>query len=185
VRFLAGWLVLTSIALAVSAESGATQLRSATAGRAAVAAHSTNFPTRGVVVPGKTIGAVALGMTQSQVQARWGHNHTPYGSPTASVTTWLFEYRTGEPLGAAVKFQQNKVVAVFTLGSPAGWGLKGVMMGDPVSNVYNVFGSTGDANCIGYNALTVRLGTGTTSFYSADGVIYGYALTAASQPVCQ
>jgi hypothetical protein len=80
---------------------------------------------------------------------------------------------------------QGSVVAVFTLGSPVGWGIKGVMMGDPVSNVYNLFGNTGNQNCIGYSALTVNIGSSTTSFYAANGVIYGYALTAASQPPCQ
>ena len=48
------------------------------------------------------------------------------------------------------------------------------MMGDPVSNVYNLFGNTGNANCIGYSALTVNIGGAVTSFYSASGVIYGY-----------
>jgi hypothetical protein len=77
------------------------------------------------------------------------------------------------------------VVAVFTLGSPLGWGLKGVMMYDPVSNVYNLYGNPGTANCIGYSALTVKIGDSTTSFYSSSGVIYGFALTAASQSPCQ
>jgi hypothetical protein len=75
--------------------------------------------------------------------------------------------------------------AVFTLGSPVGWGLKGVMMGDPVSNIYNLYGSPGTSNCVGYDALTVRIGQTTTSFYSADGTIYGFALTAASESPCQ
>ena len=74
---------------------------------------------------------------------------------------------------------------MFTLGSPKGWGTKGVMMFDPVSNVYNLFGNTGDAQCIGFDALTVRIGGSTMSFYTASGVIYGYALTSASQPACQ
>lgn len=78
------------------------------------------------------------------------------------------------------------VVAVFTLGSPVGWGIKGqIMMGDPVSNVYNVFGSPATDNCIGYSALTVRIGSSTTAFYSSSGVIYGFALTAPSQSPCQ
>ena len=97
----------------------------------------------------------------------------------------LREYRGAEPLGAAVKFQNNKVIAVFTLGSPAGWGVAGAMMGGPVSNVYNVYGTTGTKNCIGYDALTVRIGNDVTSFYSAAGVIYGFALTTATQTPCQ
>jgi hypothetical protein len=172
------------IALIVTGVSSATPSHSSVRARSESATRSTNFPVRGVVVPGKTIGAVGLGMSEAQVQARWGHTYDVY-EKTPKITTWLYEYKGGEPLGAAVRFQNNKVVAVFTLGSPAGWGLKGVMMGDPVANVYSIYGNTGDANCIGYDALTVRLGGGTTSFYSASGVIYGYALTASSQPPCQ
>lgn len=78
------------------------------------------------------------------------------------------------------------VVAVFTLGSPLGWGVKGqVMMFDPVSNVYNLFGNPGDSQCVGYAALTVRVGSNTMSFYTSSGVIYGFALTAPSQSPCQ
>ena len=160
-----------SLVLALTSHSGAGQAR------------ATNFPIRGVVVPGKTIGGVGIGLTEKAVRARWGRNYALCKS--CSLPTWLYEYQGGEPLGAAVKFRNDRVVAVFTLGSPAGWGLKGVMMGDPVSNVYALFPNTGDANCIGYNALTVRLDGDTTSFYSASGVIYGYALTARSQPPCQ
>ena len=147
------------------------------------AAHSTAFPAKGKVVPGKTIGGVGLTDTTTTVQMKWGRNYRVCSY--CKKLTWFYMYPAGEPLGAAVKFEKGKVVSVFTLGSPAGWGVKGVMMGDPVSNVYNLFGSTGQANCIGYAALTVRIGSSTTSFYSASGVIYGYALTAPSQPACQ
>jgi hypothetical protein len=164
--------VLMSVVVALSSHAHAGQ------------AHASNFPSRGKVVPGKNIGGISLGMTETQVKAHWGRNYV-IGPLIRGYTTWLYEYKGAEPLGAAVKFQNNKVVAVFTLGSPAGWGLSGAMMGDPISNVYNLFGSTGQANCIGYAALTVRIGTATTSFYSASGVIYGYALTASSQPACQ
>ncbi len=152
---------------------------------AAAPARSAAFPLHGAVVPGKTIGGIGLGMTQSQVKRVWGANYIACKS-CGTLPVWLFEYRGGEPLGAAVKFSTSgQVVAVFTLGSPVGWGVKGIMMGDPVSNVYNVFENTANANCIGYSALTVSRGGATTSFYSASGVIYGYALTASSQSPCQ
>jgi hypothetical protein len=152
----------------------------------AAPAHAANFPVRGIVIPGKSIGGIALGMTGTQVKDRWGANYTLCGKSCGSVATWLYEYRGGEPLGAAVKISgTGRVVAVFTLGSPAGWGVKGVTIGDPVSNVYNLFNNTGTANCIGYNALTVDIGDTVTSFYASSGVIYGYALTAPSQPPCQ
>jgi hypothetical protein len=153
---------------------------------AAMPAAKLAFPTKGIVVPGKTIGGIGLGMTEAQVKLRWGSNFVVCQGCDPKLAVWLFEYRGPEPLGAAVKFSTTgKVVAVFTLGSPVGWGVKGVMMGDPVSNVYNLFDNPGDANCIGYSALTVNGGGVVTSFYSASGVIYGYALTAPTQSPCQ
>lgn len=186
--------------------------------QAGAGATSTNFPSRGVVVPGQTIGGISIGMTEAQVIQHWGHNYFLCTS-CGSQLTWLYTYPGAEPLGAGIKFSVKassagvkptaakgsttkgkvtktapntaalnpaaKVVAVFTLGSPSGWGAKGAMMFDPVTNVYNLFGNTGDAQCIGYDALTVRVGSNTMSFYTASGVIYGYALTAPSQPPCQ
>ncbi|HUY70881.1 MAG TPA: hypothetical protein VMV08_01465 [Gaiellaceae bacterium] len=178
---------------------------------ASTASHSANFPSKGNVVPGHTIGGIGLGMTEAQVKLRWGHNYT-ICTGCGHDLTWLYEYPGGEPLGAAVKFNlpntapptgkpskttskaaaaaaaaaaAGKVVSVFTLGSPAGWGVKGAMMFDPVSNVYNIFGNPGTANCVGYTALTIRIGSNTMSFYSASGVIYGFALTVPSQSPCQ
>jgi hypothetical protein len=175
-------------------------------------ARSSNFPVKGIVVPGQSIGGITLGMSEQQVEQHWGHNFFVC-TKCGKNLVWLFEYPGSEPLGAAIKFgvpassgatsasstksgsktstapvkldPTAKVVAVFTLGSPTGWGTKGAMMYDPVSNVYNLFGNTGDAQCIGYDALTVRIGGSTMSFYTASGVIYGYALTAPSQPACQ
>jgi hypothetical protein len=183
--------------------------------QAAAGAQSTNFPVKGVVVPGHSIGGITLGMTESQVEQHWGHSFFVCTKCGPNLV-WLYEYPGAEPLGAAIKFNvpasggvtaasttktgsktttttaappkinpAAKVVAVFTLGSPTGWGTKGAMMFDPVSNVYNLFGNTGDAQCIGYDALTVRIGASTMSFYTASGVIYGYALTAPSQSPCQ
>ena len=178
--------------------------------QAAAGAQGTNFPVKGVVVPGQSIGGITLGMTEKQVEQHWGHSFYVCTKCGPNLV-WLFEYPGAEPLGAAIKFgvpatsgaaltstksgskttappkldTAAKVVAVFTLGSPTGWGTKGAMMFDPVSNVYNLFGNTGDAQCIGYDALTVRIGASTMSFYTASGVIYGYALTAPSQPPCQ
>jgi hypothetical protein len=186
--------------------------------QAGAGAVGSNFPSRGLVVPGQTIGGISIGMTEAQVIQHWGHNYTVCTS-CGSQLTWLYTYPGAEPLGAGIKFSVKassagvkatsskgsttkgkvtstapktaalnpaaKVVAVFTLGSPVNWGVKGAMMFDPVSNVYNLFGNTGDAQCIGYDALTVKVGANTFSFYTANGVIYGYALTAPSQPACE
>jgi hypothetical protein len=186
--------------------------------QAGAGATATNFPSKGVVVPGQNIGGISINMTEAQVIQHWGHNYYVCTS-CGPYLTWLYTYPGAEPLGAGIKFNIKAsaagvktttakgsttkgkvtttapktavlnpaahVVAVFTLGSPLGWGVKGAMMFDPVSNIYNLFGNTGDAQCIGYDALTVRVGGNTFSFYTANGVIYGYALTAASQPACE
>jgi len=58
-------------------------------------------------------------------------------------------------------------------------------MGDPISNVYNYFGTTATTRCIGFDALTVRVGNSLTAFYSAAGVIYGLAIVVQRLSVCQ
>ncbi len=142
-----------------------------------------SFPTKGTVVLGKSIGGISLGETTTGVKTHWGPKYDV--CTTCKDLTWLYEYQGGEPLGAAVRFQNNKVVSVFTLGSPAGWGSKGLMMGDPLANIYTDYENPGDVHCIGYDALTVKVPGGTMAFYSAAGVIYGYALTAGKLSPCQ
>jgi hypothetical protein len=103
----------------------------------------------------------------------------------AAAAARTAEAAAAKAVAAASTPKGGVSVAVFTLGSPAGWGLKGVMMGDPVTNVYNLYGSPATINCVGYDALSVRIGNTTTSFYSAAGTIYGFALTAGSESPCQ
>ncbi len=100
--------------------------------------------------------------------------------------TWLYEYRGPEPLGAAVRFQKNKVVAVFSLGSPAGWKTtNGLNMGDPISNVYSQYPTVGTTRCIGFDAITTKIGPSVMAFYSSAGVIYGFAMVVPKMTVCQ
>src|SRR5436309_1889294 len=95
------------------------------------AAPSPHFPTVGVITPGSSFAGIKVGQTEQQVTAIWGHHYVPCTSYCVD-TTWLYEYAGSEPLGAAVRFEKNKVVAVFSLGSPAGWHTSnGLAMGDP------------------------------------------------------
>ena len=182
---------------------------------AAASTHSSLFPSQGVVVPGQSIAGISIGMTEKQVAAKWGHGYEICTS-CGKKLIWLFEYKGSEPLGAAVKFDapapkgstnsqnvkgvapsgnllgaanapgNSKVVAVFTLGSPTGWGVKGkVMTFGPVTDVYNVYGNLNTVQCIGYVALTAKVGQNTFAFYTSSGVIYGFALTGPSEPACQ
>ena len=111
---------------------------------------------------------------------------TPTKTAAASLEAPRSPRRPRPPRRPRTAPTNGTVVAVFTLGSPLNWGVKGkVMMFDPVSNVYSLFGNPADAQCLGYSALTVRVGSNTMSFYTSSGVIYGFALTAPSQPACQ
>ena len=165
----------------VTAFAFASLATAASVGQARSAAH---FPTRGIIVPGVSFAGIKLGDTEQRVRSVWGNNFKT--CDYCADTTWLYVYRGAEPLGAAARFRKNKLVAVFSLGSPAGWKTdKGLFMGDPIANVYTYYGQTGTTRCIGFDALTVRIGTSTTAFYSAAGVVYGFALIAPGLSVCQ
>jgi hypothetical protein len=142
------------------------------------------LPTRGVVVPGVSFAGVRIGDTEQRVRRVWGTTYVTCNYCTD--TTWLYEYRFGEPLGAAARFEHNRVVALFSLGSPAGWKTStGLEIGDPISNVYQHYATTGTTRCVGFDAVTARTGKAVTAFYSAAGVVYGFAIVVPGLTVCQ
>jgi len=148
------------------------------------------LPTRGVFVPGVSLVGVKLGMTQTQVKGALGGNYrqcTVANAPTlCKEPVWLYEYGRGEPLGVAVKFKNKIVSAVFTLGAIQGWKTSdGLKMGDPAANIYNFYNTSIYTRCIGFEALSMKKGAITTSFYTASGIVYGFALTSPGESVCQ
>ena len=184
-------LALLFVALAVTLVSEA---------QAQPARASGVIPQHGVFVVGKTLAGVGLGYTQAQVKAHSGAGYTvctakPQCSPTGSV--WLFVPRVGEPLGVGVRFRNGKTVAVFTLGTPGvnpisaggggGWKTaEGLGMFDSPSAIYSLYpAATISTNCIFYGALSMRQGGVTSSFYLSSGTVYGFALTAAGEPICE
>ena len=152
----------------------------------ASAATAGSLPSRGVLIPGKSLGGIALGTSQTQVKTRWGSRYQECEKSFCKDPTWLYFYPSGEPLGAATRFRNNKVVAVFTLGATTGWKTSnGLKIADPASRVYELYGSPRYTKCIGYEALSVTQGGVVTSFYLTSGVIYGFALTVPGLTVCQ
>jgi hypothetical protein len=151
----------------------------------AAAAHSTgHLPVRGIVIPGVSFAGVKIGDTEARVKGVWGSRFV--ACKYCADETWLYEYQGGEPLGAAARFQKGKVVALFSLGSPAGWKTdKGLYMGDPISNVYQYYGKTTTTRCIGYDAISAKTGKYVTGFYSAAGVVYGFVIVIPTMTVCQ
>jgi len=157
------------------------------------------IPQHGVFVVGKTIAGVGLGFTQAQVKAHWGSGYTLCTAKplySAAQPVWLYEYAIGEPLGVAVRFRAGKTVSVFTLGAVGvqplsaggggGWKTaQGLHITDPVSNIYSFYSAaTIQTNCILYGAISMKVDGVTSSFYTSSGTIYGFALSARGEPIC-
>jgi hypothetical protein len=152
---------------------------------------SFTLPLRGVLVPGKTLAGVALGDTVQSVKGRWGTAFricNTCNDRTSGRQTWFYTYmRDAQSLGAAVTFdKQGKVVAVFTLGSPAGWHTQeGLLLGEQIDRVVDLYGHLKWKVCIGYGALSMRKPGIVTSIYTNGEAVYGFALTKPAEPVCQ
>jgi hypothetical protein len=154
-------------------------------------ARASKLPTHGIFFPGVKLAGIKLGFTQAQVTAVLGKNYslcTPANNPTVCKETFLlFEYTRGEPLGLAVRIHNGRVGAVFTLGGVPGWKTpSGLKTYDPVSNIYKLYpAATAYTKCVGFEAFSFTKGNVTSSFYTTSGVIYGFALTAHGEPVCE
>jgi hypothetical protein len=179
--------LLLALALVGSHHSHAQQAR---------ASHATgHLPTIGVFVPGVSLAGVKLGMSQVQVAQVLGKNPvlcTVKITDLCKEPVYLYEYTHGEPLGVAVKFHAPKpkatpvVSAVFMLGTIAGWKTKdGLKIGDPVSNIYNFYSTPITTNCIGFSAFSAKSGKVVTSFYTADGIVSGFALSQPPEGICE
>ncbi len=144
------------------------------------------LPSRGVLVVGQSLAGVRLGQSQAKVKAILGSRYTLCVKSPCTDPTWLYFYPTGEPVGAGVRFRNNKVVAVFTLGATPGWkSTDGLTVADPASKVYELYGNPKYSKCIGFEALSMRGNGVVTTFYLTSGVIYGFALTIPGLTVCQ
>ena len=81
--------------------------------------HAPDAPLRGVLVPGKSLAGIELGDPEQRVLELWGRDYRLCQG--CDRTTWLFTYPEPDSLGAAVLVRARALVAVFTLGAPAGW----------------------------------------------------------------
>jgi hypothetical protein len=141
-------------------------------------------PRAGVVVPGKTLGGLALGATRAQVRAAWG---SWFGvCRDCREPTWYFNLLPFEPQGAGVSFRKSRAVALFTVWSPADWRTnKGLRVGDLAARIASVYGPLLRVNCGTYEAVTLKRGTTTTSIYIVDENVWGFGLSLATEPVCR
>jgi hypothetical protein len=141
------------------------------------------LPNPGVLVPGRSLGGVTLGMTKAQVRRAWG---TRFGRCRAcSDETWYFNYRPFEPQGAGIVFRRGRVVRVFTLWQPEGWRTtEAVLLGAPEGDVTDTYGALVRRRCVRYTALLMRAERAQTAFYVYDGELWGFGLTRPGASPC-
>ena len=149
------------------------------------------LPLRGVLVPGKSLAGVGLGATKQVVERSWGKQYRvckTCNSRGSGRETRFYTYtENAQSLGAAVTFNRaGRAVAVFTLGSPAGWRTQeGLLLGEQIDRVQDLYGTLHWRVCIGYGALSMRKPGVVTSIYTNGEAVYGFALTTPAEPVCQ
>jgi hypothetical protein len=147
------------------------------------------FPSVGILKPGVSLGGLQLGETTAEVAARWGNGYRvcPRSQCAGPDTVWYYIYGTAEPLGAAVRFNRSgHVTAVFTLGSPPGWRTAdGLLIGQGVDAATELYGTLQFSVCLGYGAMSMRAAQTVSSIYTTGTAVYGFAITAPDEPICQ
>jgi hypothetical protein len=134
------------------------------------------LPNPGVLVPGKSLGGVSLGMTHAQVRAHWGDS---FGHCRGCAQeTWYFNYNAFHPEGAAVRFAKGRVDAVWTLWQPAGWRTtSGLLLDVPAAEINVHYGTLVTITCGSVQALIRTKGRVTSVFYVFNGKVWGFGLT--------
>lgn len=152
----------------------------------AVPAAAAGLPLGGVLVPGRSLGGVAVGARAADVRATWGSSFGVCSD--CAVRTWYFNYKDFEPKGAGVAFAHSRVAAVFTLWSPDGWRTtKGLKLGDSLARLTLAYGPVPRTRCRGYVAYTLgrRAARVVTDFYVVGAHLWGFGLRAKSLSPCR
>ncbi len=142
------------------------------------------LPQRGVLVSGKSLAGVQLGDSMAKVKSLWGGRFTRCG--TCKPAMWFYWYPPpADPQGAGVQFAKGRVVAVFTLGSPAGWRTEtGIRVGQILNNPTE--SGSHWLSCAGYSAKsTETTPNAVTSILTQGAAVYGFALTRPSVSPCR
>jgi hypothetical protein len=141
-------------------------------------------PRAGVLVPGKSLGGLALGATPAQVRAAWGPRHGTCRGCRAP--TWYFNFARFEPEGAGVTFRAGRAVALFTLWAPKAWRTdRGLKVGDDATRATTLYRGLVRITCGTYYALTLSHANAVTSIYVHDEKVWGFGLSRPREPVCR
>ena len=136
-------------------------------------------------IPARASPASSSATRWQRVKQLWGHDYKVCQGKQCPYPTWYYIYPKGEPLGASVRFRNGKVVTIFTLGSPTGWRTaEGLIIGEQVDRIAQLYGKLDWNVCIGYGAMTMRTNSAVTSIYTTGQAVYGFALSRPTEPVC-
>jgi hypothetical protein len=139
-------------------------------------------PVKAVFVPGKSLAGVRLGDTQASVERRFGDSRE---CATCVGTVSLYVRADGVP-ALAVAFRRGRVTAVTTMGGQIGWRTpEGLIVGQGIDRIREVYGALSWRLCVGYGALTMRRPKVVTTIYTTGDVVYGFGLSLPSEPVCR
>ena len=142
-----------------------------------------SLPSAGVLVPHESLAGVHLRDTPAAVRARVGNGYTVCKG--CDRPTWFYFSKSLES-GLGVTFRNDRVAAVYTLGSPPGWRTsQGLRIGQGTDRIAKLYGATKAGACIGYQARSLRRPGSVTSIYSIESYVSGFALTLPSEPVCR
>jgi hypothetical protein len=141
-------------------------------------------PRTGLLVPGRSLGGLALGATPAQVRAAWGPRHGTCRGCRAP--TWYFNFARFEPEGAGVAFRRGRAVALFTIWAPTGWRTdRGLRIGDDASRATMLHRGLVRITCGTYYALTLNGANAVTSIYVHDEKVWGFGVSRPREPVCR
>src|SRR5919202_1295644 len=99
-----------------------------------------------LLLPGKSLGGVAVGATPAQVERAWGRFHGTCRG--CAHRTWFFTYARFDRHGAAVEFRRGRVAALYTLWQPAGWRTSnGLTLGSPASQISTYYAALTSVRC--------------------------------------
>ena len=142
----------------------------------AVAPAASAPQSKGLLVPGRSLGGVSVGMTKADVLRVWGKRHGVCRD--CPRTTWYFNYEKFTPQGAGVVLERGKVTHVFTVWNPAGWrSSDGLELGATEAEVDAALVLNDERLCDGYDALLAQGKTATTVYYLYDSELWGFGLT--------
>ena len=148
----------------------------------ALAALTLLLPHRGALVPWQSLGGIRIGMTKAQVEQRWGSDHGRCRG--CKEPTWYYNYEPFRPQGAAVRFKNNKVDAVWTLWAPTGWHAGTLTLGAAQEEITKRYPATLTIPCGAYDALVLTKRRVTTAFYIYNGSLWGFGLTRSTATSC-